>query len=101
MVLVLRFVPANGLVPGSDPRNPRNNATHGDTMKMSLKSHKTCSSDTSDMICEKAITAKMIGIMQKVTAAKMTIQRIVIMFFGFTRLKLSQFPGRDECFDAP
>ncbi|HAO78991.1 MAG TPA: hypothetical protein DCQ92_08465 [Verrucomicrobia subdivision 3 bacterium] len=91
MVLVPRLVTAIGLVPGSNPRNPRNNATHGDAMKMSLKGHKTYSSDVSDMIymiCEKTMTAKVIGIMQKVTAAKITIQKIVFMFFCFMRLYL-------------
>ena len=83
VVLVLRVVTSNGLVPGSDPRKPRNNATNGDAIKMSLKGHKTYSSDeSSDMICEKTITAKVIGIMQKVTAAKITIQRVVFMEIG-------------------
>jgi hypothetical protein len=86
MVLALRSVTANGFVPGSNPRNPRNNATNGDAMRMSLKDHKTYSSDVSDMRCEKTITAKVIGIMQKVTAAKITIQRIVIMIFCFMHL---------------
>jgi hypothetical protein len=52
-------------------------------MKMSLKGHKTYSSHVSEMICEKTTTAKMIGIMQKLTAAKITIQKIVFMFFCF------------------
>jgi hypothetical protein len=86
MVLVLRSVTANGFVPGSAPRSPSNNATHGEAMKMNLKDHKTYSSGVSEMICEKTTTAKMIGIKQKVTAAKTTIHSIVFMLFRFIHL---------------
>jgi hypothetical protein len=86
MVLVLGSMTANGFVPGSAPRSPSNNATNGDAINMSLKGHKTYSSDVSDMRREKTITAKVIGIMQKVTAAKITIQRVVFMFLRFIHL---------------
>jgi hypothetical protein len=88
MVLGRPFVTANGMVPGSHPRKPRNHATNGDAMKTSLNGHKTHSSNLSDSICEKTITARMIGIMQKDTAAKTTIQKIVFMVFGFMQMSL-------------
>ena len=58
-----------------------------EAIKMSLNGHKTYSSDeSSDMICEKTITAKVIGVMQKVTAAKITIQSVVFMVLLFINL---------------
>jgi hypothetical protein len=86
IVLGLRSVTANDLVPGSEPRHPRNNATQGEARKMSLKGHKRDSRNLSDLRWEKMTTAKMTGIMQKVAAAKITIHKIVFMPFRFMRL---------------